>query len=77
MEHAGKKRWRGGTIYLREDGTIEKVVGRDGNLIKPEKEKEPPTGGTRGGTPQPVIVMSGDDPEERCIYTRSGDCYCT
>jgi hypothetical protein len=72
MEHAGKKRWRGGIIYLREDGTIEKVVGGNGKTINPEKEKET----AEKGTPQPVILMRGD-PEERCIYSASGNCYCT
>jgi|RhiMethySRZTD1v2_1073278.scaffolds.fasta_scaffold77578_2 hypothetical protein len=72
-----KKRWKGGAIYLRENGTIEKVVGRDGKEIKPEKEKRPAHSVTRG-TPTPVIIMgSDDDPEQRCIYTASGDCYCT
>jgi len=70
MEKHAKKRWRGGIIYLREDGTIEKVVGRDGNEIKPDKESPTATG-------TPIVVMRGDDPEERCIYTAGGNCYCT
>ena len=70
MEKHAKKRWRGGIIYLREDGTIEKVVGRDGKEIKPEKE------GNVTGTSEPVILVRGD-PEERCVYTAGGNCYCT
>jgi hypothetical protein len=73
MEKHEKKRWRGGAIYLREDGTIEKVVDSHGKEIKGEKEMEKRT---RGKESQPVVLVSGD-PEERCVYSASGNCYCT
>ena len=79
MEKHEKKRWRGGAIYLREDGTIDRVVDGKGNKITPEKEKKHETHETKGTSEEPIIVMRGskDDPEDRCIYTLSGDCYCT
>jgi hypothetical protein len=63
-----KKYWRGGTFHVNAKGEIDKVISdHDNKEIKGEKEK-----GAKKG--KEVLRF---DPEERCVYSASGNCYCT
>jgi len=61
------KQWRGGVIYVTQDGKIEKVVGADGRVIEGEAEPEK--------TNKQGLIFFDD--HERCIYGSNGNCYCT
>lgn len=76
-KNKGQKKRRGTVIHrvihLDEKGRIRRVEDGHGKVIKGKKEKKKIKG-------RPVISIGvrtvDGEPDERCIYSASGKCYC-